>query len=1306
MKSSTLAVILYFLFTISGALLLLNLLIALMTQMFETVQSHIEDNFLKDRAVFVSKKLAVYIFSQWNFTLFTPLKPRLHPLQLALDEKRKLLESSRENDELSRWQRLKSVFVSPPKSAQEAKTSVKWSLFIRSTLFRPYITGKEPLYAEYEEILLKTEWRDWNGRVVHKKKVTFANVTEQQWTETQSKVTQLGIRVHDQIVEMEKQQEKIQVLLRDVADHSFMTGSLDTMTHEQPAVRQKAVGMLKQSIVDQVEDANAKIVDLVMCKTLSDTHNEVVLTALDVISEKKLKSPDIIQSMNKLLSSPDTAIIIKVAQTMAALVKDVDSEERTLLIENLGKSLQNQTEQSVQIECALAIATLTFEANIKEDVMTLIQRPLSLIIENVDQNQDRLEKALSAISVSHLGRMPIIKSIVKVIPQKLVKKEIMMVKKLVGVLQENLPIVNPDGMTLSEYLEQKKCTYLATGPRDREQKLSYCITCNLYWSVCETCAETCHKCDQQIDPSEKGFISTDGYCKCSLRRSELCKSIGDDHHPAVDKVHQRVIKVLTKILMFRKTLEDDIETYDMPEFFDLEVETIQLLAKLRMSAATAPVAHVLLECLARSDLEQPVLDAMPELLPGKPFADVIAQEYKTLLEHRDEQGNVKLEMLLPLMATLRVLPVQDLVADARNLLKTSTSTSANVINAAMAVLRTLEKEISQDKEIYTEILELTKTQNLARNVEAFIGNEPAKPGLMGEYFLPSLLQTKDNPELVLLAAKALIPTAVFMECRDQKICTRTFTGKTYPLQFYKRVDGQPKNKGYCVACVETCHKDTQSGDYQLDGFYCDCPDTSNCPRNKENDENVKEIRLRILKKALDPIFDILTDIFDAEMKNGHSSDLPVLLDKWTPVLNPINDQWKYRHQNFQEAFARAAERVPDNEEESRFKFNLVYSRFTQQLLPGLNVENVMEVLKDSNRATSLRETASSITTALLKGGNSVVANRLVNMFSNNRDGDVPDQRELLRALSDYASTEGTDKEGFQHQLSKLIINSNTVASLPWWRVSDLIDGLKSISTELAVKTVVKFMTIRGVLTQDSDIMGWVYQMSTIASDSKKSIDSWIYGDEEYTQEMRDIDSKFGERAETLARQALVELQQSVEEDWPTRQLFDQWHNNYLPRVMKEGTLEDKANAIFNKEFMPLLRKLRQRGDKQEEKQENPQKDISSSDDESDVEVQDGVRLVHFEDEPKISPTPSRSQSTSEAPLVPLDSPKPERDRSGSNPMESNQEEASTRSVLPTEVPLVTLDSPKPERFQNPSNAESDGTSSEVGEDSSQNLVVT
>eukprot|EP01114_Cavostelium_apophysatum_P013336 TRINITY_DN3208_c0_g1_i1.p1 TRINITY_DN3208_c0_g1~~TRINITY_DN3208_c0_g1_i1.p1 ORF type:complete len:1295 (-),score=371.93 TRINITY_DN3208_c0_g1_i1:65-3949(-) len=60
---SVLTVLLYCSFTILGVILLLNLLIALMTKVFDAVKENIAIDFLKTRADFIRKKLQVYVLS-------------------------------------------------------------------------------------------------------------------------------------------------------------------------------------------------------------------------------------------------------------------------------------------------------------------------------------------------------------------------------------------------------------------------------------------------------------------------------------------------------------------------------------------------------------------------------------------------------------------------------------------------------------------------------------------------------------------------------------------------------------------------------------------------------------------------------------------------------------------------------------------------------------------------------------------------------------------------------------------------------------------------------------------------------------------------------------------------------------------------------------------------------------------------------------------------------------------------------------------------------------------------------------------
>jgi hypothetical protein len=71
-SGSILGPILYFLFTLSGILLLLNLLIALMASVFSTVTENIKTAFYINRGTFIAKKLEVYILSWPLKLLFAP----------------------------------------------------------------------------------------------------------------------------------------------------------------------------------------------------------------------------------------------------------------------------------------------------------------------------------------------------------------------------------------------------------------------------------------------------------------------------------------------------------------------------------------------------------------------------------------------------------------------------------------------------------------------------------------------------------------------------------------------------------------------------------------------------------------------------------------------------------------------------------------------------------------------------------------------------------------------------------------------------------------------------------------------------------------------------------------------------------------------------------------------------------------------------------------------------------------------------------------------------------------------------------
>eukprot|EP01119_Soliformovum_irregulare_P014918 TRINITY_DN4136_c0_g1_i4.p1 TRINITY_DN4136_c0_g1~~TRINITY_DN4136_c0_g1_i4.p1 ORF type:complete len:1981 (+),score=664.62 TRINITY_DN4136_c0_g1_i4:267-6209(+) len=1318
MSSSPLAVILYFLFTISGALLLLNLLIALMTQMFETVQSNIEDNFLKDRAVFVSKKLRVYILSQWNFTLFAPLKPRLHPLQVYLDEKRKQFNRRVDDQELSRFEKFKRIFFSPPKSAIEAKNSVKWALFIRSTLFRPYIAGMEPTSNEYENIIVEEEWRDWNGRVVHKKDMTFANVTEQQWTQTQGKVTQMGIRVHDQIADIEKKQQDIQVLLKNVADHSFLATSVGTMNHEKAVVRQQAVGMLRQSLILQVESGNPKIVDLVICATLADPDYQVVSTALNVIEEKKICSDDIAQSMVTLVSSYDITLVIKTIQTISALIPSMDNDKRGLFVQELTKILENNSNESIQIECALTLAILARASGITlgDDIIAKIQLPLSRLIEDPSQTNERVSQVLSVIGESSLGGSAIVGSMSKTMSRLLEEKDFPMLKELIHTMSPLVPIRSGEvGMTIETCLEENKCTFLVSGDNTfPEQDYASCDNCRMpSASICKPCLDVCHKLDPVTHPvAHNSTIHGNCYCDCGARGPSFCKLLAKTD-PRILQEHSNVVQNMLDILNYRKTLSKDDFSADSEDFFEIEILAVYTLTRVKDDAATAKTAKTFLKCMSRTHLEEFIPEVIAEMLPiNKKFSDVIIKKYQSLLKDENEDKDQLLATLFNMLAVSRTLPVDQLIKTARNFLKNSHSDE--LIMTAITVLKMFETEISKNKELYTELLGLTKSKFSPEIVQSLIGEEFAKPGLLGEYFIPSLLKESANFDIILSAARALIPTAPWLECRKQKICTRLFTGKEYTPQHWKRCQGQSLGSGVCITCLDICHQEGGylDADYRFSNFFCDCPELDNCKQNKEKDENAVSLRNKILRESLDPIFEILTRRLTEQLDISGVANVE-LVEKMNDLINLLPQQWKYQNQSFQNVLARIIRKMPMDEIEARYQFLLTYALFTKEILPEMDVMmDLFEVAEEDTTAYAIRELASDIIVVLTKAGNPRVVNRLLSVFQFNYASDILyNENELWMALMEYVTQKiesapnkadpeiqklGSALNSILYGNSVLVENLNALS---------MVAPLTSLNGPKALKNFTKVFIMREVIEKGGKgdcIQAWPDSLLENIPEQAKFVPDPKYDSDDDQEVISGLYTKYRaevtEAAEKHIVEAIVELQKSSRDDWPSYEVFDQWIK-YLAtgEVAKETTPEGKAKAIYKKEVLGNRRQVYDDDDL-----DVTHGDVSS---ESSAESQkeEGNKLVHFEDEKVEETEESTSESesaskTSENRSRSESKTSENRSRSESKASENRSRSASKASVpeATEQAPLVPLDSPKPDRKPDEGDTETD-----EGETSSQ-----
>lgn len=116
---SIVAPLLYFAFTISGTLLLLNLLIALMTKKFDEVKENIQTAFYSSRGEVLAKKIPIYITSNIFIGLRRYFLPNLTSLQMK----------------------------NPSKG--------RWGDYIRATLFRPN-----------PKLTVSDDWHEYDGMVL------------------------------------------------------------------------------------------------------------------------------------------------------------------------------------------------------------------------------------------------------------------------------------------------------------------------------------------------------------------------------------------------------------------------------------------------------------------------------------------------------------------------------------------------------------------------------------------------------------------------------------------------------------------------------------------------------------------------------------------------------------------------------------------------------------------------------------------------------------------------------------------------------------------------------------------------------------------------------------------------------------------------------------------------------------------------------------------------------------------------------------------------------------------------------------
>eukprot|EP01114_Cavostelium_apophysatum_P020832 TRINITY_DN7091_c0_g1_i3.p1 TRINITY_DN7091_c0_g1~~TRINITY_DN7091_c0_g1_i3.p1 ORF type:complete len:934 (-),score=332.65 TRINITY_DN7091_c0_g1_i3:35-2836(-) len=498
--------VIYVGFTVSGLVLLINLLIALMTKVYDEVQFRIDNAFLANRADFIDKKLRVYVLSSYAI-IFSYFMPR--------------------------------------KTGDKAHHTHQWDDFVTAILF-PLQSGANEDHHEHERTISD--------------EMEICHLSEEQvrWNQNSEKL--LTIQYHMKDV------EKTREVVQNIERNGIIERALLNCTAESTALRLNAVTSLVELHVEDlssIPSITRPIVMHILSIAVSDKDERISRAAMDIIL--KLKTDQelnemLAKSLESLLFDPDDGRIL----CGIVMVGTLKVENHTL-VEKLYDLMFHSENQQVRLASCLDLCMLgKRNGKLNNELVQLISLPVEEQWRlTVDDNDLRLAAKVLGETLAYYPKIgEALRSFCVQLKEERINdsvklESILALTQLIpfGRLPEDLcQKYTDETLEVKDVEDSRLCSFVYSRTNPISFDTYKCQCCRLI--VCKTCSERCHA---QTDkhPKAAAFFEhfPEGYCDCVL--AQKCHATTNE---PLDAETDHVSEIFCDLIDEKSASED---TYDI-----------------------------------------------------------------------------------------------------------------------------------------------------------------------------------------------------------------------------------------------------------------------------------------------------------------------------------------------------------------------------------------------------------------------------------------------------------------------------------------------------------------------------------------------------------------------------------------------------------------------------------------------------------------------------------------------------------------------------------------------------------------------